>query len=125
MADAAGAKNGKGADIVTFGISPQEAAIIRRKAADHGQTVAAMMRTSLLHVRLRPPARPAGGRPLIRGSGQDRFQHQPDRLPLNAGRPPSGSRARIELALRDLSNSALPAFRPRQGTPPGRQTAEG
>ena len=88
----------------TLRLSPQEAAIIRRKAADHGQTVAALVRTSLLHVRLQPSRldRQEVARVLAElgkiGSNVNQIAYH-----VNAGRPPERVHDSIELALRDLA----------------------
>ncbi len=88
----------------TLRLSPQEAATIRRKAVEHGQSVAALVRSSLLHVRLQPSRldRQEVARVLAElgkiGSNVNQIAYH-----LNAGRPPERVHDSIELALRDLA----------------------
>ncbi len=104
MAERSGSENRQRSRMFTLRLSPQEAAIIRRKAADHGQTVAALVRTSLLHVRLQPSRldRQEVARVLAElgkiGSNVNQIAYH-----VNAGRPPERVHDSIELALRDLA----------------------
>jgi len=90
--------------VYTVRFTPQEAETIQRKAADHGHSVAALLRTSLLHVRLQPSRidRREVARVLAElgkiGSNVNQIAYH-----LNAGRPPERVHDSIELALRDLA----------------------
>jgi len=87
----------------TVRLSPQEAATVRQKAQAHGQTVGALLRSSLLHVRLHPSRidLQAVARLLAQlgkiGSNINQIAHH-----LNAGRPGDRIEGSLEEALRDL-----------------------
>jgi hypothetical protein len=94
--------------VVTIRLTPQEADIIRTKAAGNGHSVAALIRSSLLHIRL-PHSRVDRqhiGRVLAHlgkiGSNVNQIAYH-----LNAGRPPDRVYNAIELALRDLAELRL------------------
>ena len=90
--------------IYTVRFTQKEAAIVRRKAIEHGQSVAALVRSSLLHIRLQPSRidRQEVARLLAElgkiGSNVNQIAYH-----LNAGRPPERVHDSIELALRDLA----------------------
>lgn len=90
--------------IYTVRFTQKEAAIVRRKAIEHGQSVAALVRSSLLHIRLQPSRidRQEVARLLAElgkiGSNVNQIAYH-----LNAGRPPERVRDSIELAMRDLA----------------------
>jgi hypothetical protein len=86
--------------ILTVRLTPQEVATVRQKAEAHGQSVGALLRANLLHVRLRPSridqqvaARLLGQLGKIGSNINQLAKH------ANAGRYQESS---IELALRDL-----------------------
>jgi hypothetical protein len=87
----------------TVRLSPQEAATVRQKAQAHGQTIGALLRSSLLHVRLHPSRidLQAVARLLAQlgkiGSNINQIAHH-----LNAGRPGDRIEGSLEEALRDL-----------------------
>ncbi len=54
MAQRSGSEKRQRSRILTVRLTPQEVAIIRQKAQKHGQSVGALLRSSLLHVRLHP-----------------------------------------------------------------------
>jgi len=87
----------------TVRLSPHEAATVRQKAQAHGQTVGALLRSSLLHVRLHPSRidLQAVARLLAQlgkiGSNINQIAHH-----LNAGRPGDRIEGSLEEALRDL-----------------------
>lgn len=90
--------------VYTVRFTPQEAETIQQKAAAHGHSVAALVRTSLLHVRL-PHSRidrQHVARVLAElgkiGSNVNQIAYH-----LNAGRPASRIEDSLEMALRDLS----------------------
>lgn len=87
--------------ILTVRLTPQEVATVRQKAQEHGQTVGALLRANLLHVRLRHSridqqavARLLGQLGKIGSNINQLAKH------ANAGRYQESS---IELALRDLA----------------------
>ena len=90
--------------VYTVRFTPQEAETVQRKAADLGHSVAALVRTSLLHIRLQPSRldRQEVARVLAElgkiGSNVNQIAYH-----LNAGRPPERVHDSIELALRDLA----------------------
>ena len=124
---AAAAKTRQRTVIFTVRFSPAGS---RRHPPDrrqtHGQSVAAIVRSSLLHVRDPPlPHRPAGRRPAPRAARQDRLQHQPDRLPPQRRTPRRPVEGTIEEALRDLPELRLVCLQalgkePRRGSTRGR-----
>jgi len=94
--------------VVTIRLNDQEADIIQQRAADTGHSVAALIRSSLLHIRL-PHSRIDRqhlGRVLAHlgkiGSNVNQIAYH-----LNAGRPPERVYNAIELALRDLAELRL------------------
>lgn len=87
--------------ILTVRLTPQEVATVRQKAEEHGQTVGALLRANLLHIRLRHSridlqavARLLGQLGKI-GSNINQLAHY-----AHMGRYQENS---IELALRDLA----------------------
>jgi len=90
--------------VYTVRFTPQEAETVQRKAADHGHSVAALLRSSLLHVRLQPSRidRQYVARVLAElgkvGSNVNQIAYH-----MNAGRPPERVYNSLELALRDLA----------------------
>lgn len=54
MARRSGSEKRQRSTMLTVRLTPQEAAIVRQKAQTHGQSVGALLRASLLHVRLHP-----------------------------------------------------------------------
>jgi Mobilization protein NikA len=104
MAGRSGSETRQRNQMFTLRLSPAEAATIRKKAAEHGQSVAALVRTSLLHVRLQPSRldRQEVARVLAElgkiGSNVNQIAYH-----LNAGRPANRIEDSLELALRDLS----------------------
>ena len=108
MASRSGSETRQRSRTFTLRLSPQEAEIIQRRAADHGQTAAALVRSSLLHIRL-PHSRLDRqhiGRVLAHlgkiGSNVNQIAYH-----LNAGRPPDRVYNALELALRDLAELRL------------------
>jgi Mobilization protein NikA len=90
--------------IFSVRLTAQEAAVVRRKARTQGQSIASLVRTSLLHFRARPSrtdqqavARLLGELGKI-GSNINQIAYH-----LNAGRPGDRVDGRLEDALRDLS----------------------
>ena len=103
MAGRSGSENRQRNLIFTVRFSPEEAAAVRRIAEKHGQSVAAILRSSLLHVRTRPSridlqavARLLGQLGKI-GSNINQIAYH-----LNAGRPGDRIEGSLEEALRDL-----------------------
>ena len=94
--------------VVVIRLSPQEALTIRHKAAEHGHSVAALVRSSLLHMRL--PHSRIDRKQVARvlaelgkiGSNVNQIAYH-----LNAGRPPERVYNALELALRDLGELRL------------------
>jgi len=93
---------------VTIRLNSQEAEIVRRKAAEHGHSVAALVRSALLHIRL-PHSRidrQHVARVLAElgkiGSNVNQIAFH-----LNSGRPPERVYNTLELALRDLGELRL------------------
>jgi Mobilization protein NikA len=92
----------------TLRLSPQEAEAIRARAADHGQTAAALVRSALLHIRL--PHSRIDRKQVAHvlaelgkiGSNVNQIAYH-----LNAGRPPERVYNALELALRDLGELRL------------------
>jgi len=90
--------------VYTVRFTPQEAETVQRKAAAQGHSVAALVRTSLLHIRLQPSRldRQEVARVLAElgkiGSNVNQIAYH-----MNAGRPPERVHDSIELALRDLA----------------------
>jgi Mobilization protein NikA len=108
MARRSGSEKRQRTTIVTMRINPQEAATIRRIAARRGESVSALMRSALLHSRLRPSrievkavARLLGQLGKI-GSNINQIAYH-----LNAGRPGDRVEGSLEAALRDLSELRL------------------
>jgi len=94
--------------VYTVRFTAAEADTVQRKAAEHGHSVAALLRTSLLHVRL-PHSRidrQHVGHVLAHlgkiGSNVNQIAYH-----LNAGRPPERVYNALELALRDLAELRL------------------
>lgn len=104
MANRSGSETRQRSHMFTFRLSPAEADAIRRKAEDHGHSVAALLRTSLLHVRLQPNRldRREVARVLAElgkiGSNVNQIAYH-----LNAGRPAARIENALDLALRDLA----------------------
>lgn len=101
MARRSGSEKRRRSRIFTVRLTPQEAVTIRQKAEEHGQSVGAMLRSSLLHARLRPSridlqavARLLGQLGKIGSNINQLAKH------ANAGRYQEEG---IELALRDLA----------------------
>jgi hypothetical protein len=94
--------------VFTIRLNPQEADTVRRKANENGHSIAALLRSSLLHVRL--PHSRIDRLELARllaelgkiGSNVNQIAHH-----VNAGRPPERVYNAIELALRDLAELRL------------------
>jgi len=94
--------------IITIRVDFQEAAAIRQKAAENGHSVAALIRSSLLRMRL--PHSRIDRRELARllaelgkiGSNVNQIAYH-----LNSGRPPERIYNALELALRDLGELRL------------------
>lgn len=90
--------------VYTVRFTPQEAETIQRKANAHGHSIAALVRSSLLHIRLQPSRidRQEVARVLAElgkiGSNVNQIAFH-----LNAGRPPDRVHNSLELALRDLA----------------------
>ena len=108
MARRSGSEKRQRTTIVTMRINPQEAAAIRQIAARRGESVSALMRSALLHSRLRPSrievkavARLLGQLGKI-GSNINQIAYH-----LNAGRPGDRVDGSLEAALRDLSELRL------------------
>ena len=108
MARRSGSEKRQRTTIVTMRINPQEAAAIRRIAERRGESVSALMRSALLHSRLRPSrievkavARLLGQLGKI-GSNINQIAYH-----LNAGRPGDRVEGSLEAALRDLSELRL------------------
>jgi Mobilization protein NikA len=108
MAQRSGSEKRQRTTIVTMRINPQEAAAIRRIAERRGESVSALMRSALLHSRLRPSrievkavARLLGQLGKI-GSNINQIAYH-----LNAGRPGDRVEGSLEAALRDLSELRL------------------
>jgi Mobilization protein NikA len=104
MARRSGSEKRQRNRIFTVRLTPQEAATIRQKAAAHGQTVGALVRSSLLHIRLQPSrielqavARLLGQLGRI-GSNINQIAYH-----LNAGRPGDRVTSALEESLRDLA----------------------
>ena len=104
MARRSGSEKRQRSRMFTVRLSPQEALTIRQRAQEHGQSVGALLRSSLLHARLRPSridqqavARLLGQLGKIGGNINQIAFH------LNAGRPGDGIEGSLEEALRDLS----------------------
>jgi Mobilization protein NikA len=100
MAQRSGSEKRQRTRILTVRVTPHEEAIVRQKALAHGQSVGALLRASLLHVRLSPSrieqqavARLLGQLGKI-GSNINQLAHY-----AHIGRYQENS---IELALRDL-----------------------
>jgi Mobilization protein NikA len=108
MASRSGSETRHRSMTFTLRLSPQEADTIRHKAAEHGHSVAALVRSSLLHMRL-PHSRidrQHVARVLAElgkiGSNVNQIAFH-----LNAGRPPERVHNALELALRDLAELRL------------------
>jgi len=108
MARRSGSETRQRTRTFTLRLSPQEAETIQRRAAEHGQTAAALVRSSLLHIRL-PHSRVDRlhiSRVLAElgkiGSNVNQIAYH-----LNAGRPPERIYNALELALRDLAEHRL------------------
>jgi Mobilization protein NikA len=108
MARRSGSEKRQRTTIVTMRINPQEAAAIRRIAERRGESVSALMRSALLHSRLRPSrievkavARLLGQLGKI-GSNINQIAYH-----LNAGRPGDRVEGSLEAALRDLAELRL------------------
>lgn len=103
MAQRSGSEKRQRSRILTVRLTPQEAATVRQKAQTHGQSVGALLRASLLHVRLHPSRidHQAVARLLAQlgkiGSNINQIAHH-----LNAGRPGDRIEGSLEEALRDL-----------------------
>jgi Mobilization protein NikA len=104
MAQRSGSENRKRSRIFTVRLTPQEAAIVRQKAQALGQPAGALLRSSLLHVRLHPSrielqavARLLGQLGKI-GSNISQIAFH-----LNAGRPGDRVMGALEESLRDLA----------------------
>jgi hypothetical protein len=108
MTERSGSENRQRSRILTVRLTPQEAAAVRHKAKTHGQSVGALLRSNLLHVRLQPSrveqqavARLLGQLGKI-GSNINQIAFH-----LNAGRPGDRVEGSLEAALRDLSELRL------------------
>lgn len=108
MASRSGTEKRQRSRTFTMRLSPQEAAIIRNRAAGTGHSAAALVRSALLHMRL-PHSRidrQHVGRVLGElgkiGSNVNQIAYH-----LNAGRPPERVYNALELALRDLAELRL------------------
>ena len=94
--------------IYTVRFTAAEADTIQRKAAEHGHSVAALLRSSLLHIRL--PHSRVDRQHVARllaelgkiGSNVNQIAYH-----LNSGRPPERVYNTLELALRDLGELRL------------------
>jgi hypothetical protein len=110
--------------IFTVRFNSQEAAVIRQKAQTQGQSIAALVRTSLLHFRSRPSRtdQQAVARLLAQlgkiGSNINQIAYH-----LNAGRPGDRVEGSLEEALRDLMELRLACLQA-LGKEPQRRSAE-
>jgi hypothetical protein len=113
--------------IFTVRFTPQEAAAVRQKARTQGQSIAALVRTSLLHFRPRPSRtdQQAVARLLAQlgkiGSNINQIAYH-----LNAGRPGDRVDGSLEEALRDLAELRLVCLQalgkePQRGANDGRE----
>ncbi len=104
MARRSGSESRQRSRMLTVRFTPEELTIIRHDAQAHGQSVGAMVRSSLLHIRLQPSridrlavARLLGQLGKI-GSNINQIAYH-----LNTGRPGTSIEGSLEYALRDLA----------------------
>ena len=124
MARRSGSETRKRSRFITVRVTPDELTIIKQDARSHGQSVGDLMRTNVLHIRLRPSRidRLAVSRLLGElgkiGSNINQIAYH-----LNAGRPGGRVEDSIESALRDLGELRIACLQA-LGTEPRRGTDE-
>ncbi len=111
MARRSGSENRQRNRIFTVRFSPEEADKVQQIARAHGQPVAALIRSSLLHIRARPSridalavSRLLGQLGKV-GSNINQIAHH-----LNSGRPGDRITDSLEYALRDLAELRTPCL---------------
>ena len=111
MARRSGSENRQRNNIFTVRFTPEEAATVRRIAEEHGQSAAALLRSSLLHIRAHPSRidRAAVARLLGQlgkiGSNINQIAHH-----LNSGLPGDRITNILEESLRDLLELRMPCL---------------